>query len=66
MKSVPIPIRCFAPDEFRHSTPDRVLFSSLLELKGSYTKDATYPPAGSQLATRLSAKKEGRNVGIEF
>lgn len=25
MKSVPMPIRCFAPDEFRHSTPEGML-----------------------------------------
>jgi hypothetical protein len=29
MKSVPIPIRCFAPDEFRHSTPERVAFGTV-------------------------------------
>ena len=30
MNSAPIPIRCFAPDEFRHSTPERVAFGTAL------------------------------------
>ena len=37
-----IPFGAYAPGEFRHSIPERELFSSLRELMGSRTKKAGY------------------------